>query len=352
MADFVSNIEIQFNVIFVVDRLTKTVDILRTDSYYQDKECVYIEGDSVLAEYEKTFDVENDIYTNYTNVRYNFPDGIEYYQFADIDPEILKLCEFRTNRLWDFDIDQDTFNKMIIYQDRFFGNKHVYRIDNSAGTSKFYQHLMYLQRVVNDENDKDYIELEIIPAEIYLRENGFPNKFTIPLARNVLEVSDSSQNNQGLINYIKEGIQKKQAPNHLFVAFYAGYQNYFISVDSANGESVRSNNTYRIPMCRTTPYHHGMFNLGDAAIYAVYPDKDMTLQLDGEHGLYNTIYKGNPKVDRGTEYKIRFARQKRNYDPMAIYLIDNKKYFCIELKYEVSCRGIADIVEGTFYRID
>lgn len=66
--------------------------------------------------------------------------------------------------------------------------------------------MMYLQRVVNDPNDEEFVELEIIPAEIYLRENGDFNLFTVPLARNVLEVSDSSQNKQGLIDYIKVGI--------------------------------------------------------------------------------------------------------------------------------------------------
>lgn len=119
-------------------------------------------------------------------MKYKLPEGIEYYQFADIDPEIVKLCEFRTNRLWDFDIPEDTFNKCIIYQDQFFGNKHVCCINNSAGTIKFYQHMMYLQRVVNDPNDEEFVELEIIPAEIYLRENGDFNLFTVPLARNVL----------------------------------------------------------------------------------------------------------------------------------------------------------------------
>ena len=207
-------------------------------------------------------------------MKYKLPEGIKYYQFADIDPEIVKLCEFRTNRLWDFDIPEDTFNKCIIYQDQFFGNKHVCCINNSAG------------------------ELEIIPAEIYLRENGDFNLFTVPLARNVLEVSDSSQNKQGLIDYIKVGIEEKQPPNHLFIAFYEGYQNYFISVDNSTGESVRSSSAYRIPMCRTTPFHHGSYNIGDAAFYAVYPDKETTLQLDGEHGLYNKLYKDNPKVNK------------------------------------------------------
>lgn len=133
-----------------------------------------------------------------------------------------------------------------------FDNKHVCCINNSAGTIKFYQHMMYLQRVVNDPNDEEFVELEIIPAEIYLRENGDFNLFTVPLARNVLEVSDSSQNKQGLIDYIKVGIEEKQPPNHLFIAFYEGYQNYFISVDNSTGESVRSSSAYRIPIYRTT----------------------------------------------------------------------------------------------------
>lgn len=251
-------------------------------------------------------------------MKYKLPEGIEYYQFADIDPEIVKLCEFRTNRLWDFDIPEDTFNKCIIYQDQFFDNKHVCCINNSAGTIKFYQHMMYLQRVVNGPNDEEFVELEIIPAEIYLRENGDFNLFTVPLARNVLEVSDSSQNKQGLIDYIKVGIEEKQPPNHLFIAFYEGYQNYFISVDNSTGESVRSSSAYRIPIYRTTLFHYGSYNIGDAAFYAVYPDKETTLQIDGEYGLYNKLYKDNPKVNKKLNISLA-SYEKDNGTSLQIY---------------------------------
>jgi len=352
VSDFVSHVETLFNVVFLVNPNDKTVDIVRTNTFYEQSTPIYIKTDDILNEYEKNYEQENEVYTNYTNVKYKFPSGIEYYEFADIDPEILKLCTFRTNRLWDFDIDPATFNQMIIYKDQFFGINHVYRVDNSSGTMKFYQHLMYLQRVVNNENDKDFVELEIIPAEIYLRENGTFMKFTVPLARNVLEVSDSSQNTQGLIDYIKDGITEKQAPNHLFIAFYEGYQEYFISVDSSNGESARSDSNHRIPMCHTTPFHHGSYNFGDAALYAVYPDKTVTLELDGEHGLYNSLYKHNLKVNEGTEYNIKFKRKGRIYDPMSVFVIGNQKYYCIEMKYQIDNNEVSDIVEGTFLLLD
>lgn len=352
VSDFISHIEYLFNVIFVVNQRNKTVDIVRTSSFYDQKEPVYISDDAILMEYEKTYDQQSDVYTNYKNVKYKFPTGIDYYVFADIDPKILKLCTFRTNKLWDFDIDPATFNQMVIYRDNFFGINHVYRIDNSAGKVNFYQHLMYHQRVVNDENEDSFVELEIIPSEIYLRENGVFHRFTIPLARNVLEVSDSSQNKQGLIDYIKDGIAEKQAPNHLYIAFYEGYQRYFISVDSSNGESARSNSDNRIPMCCTTPFHHGSYNLGDAAFYAVYPDKTTTLELDGVHGLYNSLYKFNPKVNNRVEYNFSFRRKGEFYDPMSIFFIGNKKYYCIELKYKVEKNNFTEIVEGRFFSYD
>lgn len=352
ISDFVSHIETLFNVIFLVNPNEKTVEIVRTSSFYEQTEPIFISADNILNEFEKDYEQKNEVYTNYTNIKYKFPTGIEYYEFADIDPQILKLCTFRTNKFWDFDIDPSTFNQMIIYKDQFFGINHIYRIDNSAGTVKFYQHLMYLQRVVNDENNENFVELEIIPAEIYLRENGTFMKFTIPLARNVLEVSDSSQNRQGLIDYIKDGIAEKQAPNHLYIAFYEGYQEYFISVDSSNGESVRSDSNNRIPMCHTTPFHHGAYNLGDSSLYAVYPDKTVTLEIGGEHGLYNSLYKYNSKVNERTEYKIQFRRKGMIYDPRVVFVIGNQKYYCMEMKYQIENNNISEIVEGTFLQLD
>lgn len=104
----------------------------------------------------------------------------------------------------------------------------------------------------------------------------------------------------------------------MFIAFYEGYQNYFISVDNSTGESVRSSSAYRIPIYRTTLFHYGSYNIGDAAFYAVYPDKEKTLQIDGEYGLYNKLYKDNPKVNKKLNISLA-SYEKDNGTSLQIY---------------------------------
>lgn len=82
-----------------------------------------------------------------------------------------------------------------------------------------------------------------------------------------------------------------------------------------------------------------------------FQDEELTLQLSGNQGLYETFYKNNLKIDTRTEYQFCFLA-KQIYDPKSIFLIRNKRYFCKELHYIVEMNGLNDVVEGTFYLIE
>ena len=82
-----------------------------------------------------------------------------------------------------------------------------------------------------------------------------------------------------------------------------------------------------------------------------FQDEELTLQLSGNQGLYETFYKNNLKIDTRTEYQFCFLT-KQIYDPKSIFLIRNKRYFCKELHYIVEMNGLNDVVEGTFYLIE
>lgn len=351
--EFITQIERLFNLIFVIGGNGKEVSIVRSTDYYAKREPVVIPADDVLRDIRKEFQRDEEVYLNYTNVKYEFPD-IEYYQFADLEPEVIDLCEKRENPMLDLNIPPDTFNKFILYRDQKFGQYHIHRtVSNEGGTHNFKQHIMFLQRKVNDPLDNDFVELEIVPAEIYLRKDGEVYSFCVPFSRNVIEVNgpqnpENKIKEPGLVDVIQNGIQKKQAPNRLFIAYYDGYQEFFLGFNPNTGEAVRSGQQLRIPMCHTIPFEHGIYSAGDTGIYCVWPDKRVTLAIDGEYGLYNTLYKTNQKVNTSQRITISFLRHGRMFNPLDTYIIAHKKYFCEELKYKFNEQGLSDVVEGTF----
>lgn len=53
VSDFVSHVETLFNVVFLVNPNDKTVDIVRTNTFYEQSTPIYIKTDDILNEYEK-----------------------------------------------------------------------------------------------------------------------------------------------------------------------------------------------------------------------------------------------------------------------------------------------------------
>ncbi|KAA6338303.1 hypothetical protein EZS27_013695, partial [termite gut metagenome] len=87
-------------------------------------------------------------------------------------------------------------------------------------------------------------------------------------------------------------------------------------------------------------------------VFLKYGDNDdETLSLLGEHGMYNTSYSKNIDVKTDTEFVITFLTNKI-LDSMAIFVIDNKKFYCKQLHYKIKPQGIVKEVEGTFYPIN
>jgi hypothetical protein len=76
-----------------------------------------------------------------------------------------------------------------------------------------------------------------------------------------------------------------------------------------------------------------------------------SLILDGDNGLFNQVYKSKRSIDTTLEYHFKFIAD-RIYELNNIFLICNKKYYCKEIHYKISSKGIDKIAEGIFYLAD
>ena len=73
----------------------------------------------------------------------------------------------------------------------------------------------------------------------------------------------------------------------------------------------------------------------------------MTLELDGEHGRVNTDFSLR-RFDANDEYSINI-RTHEMLNPMSLYNIDNRLFYCKDLRYRVENGELTNIVEGKFY---
>lgn len=344
--EFLDEIEKFFNCIFLVNQTDKTVQIISINSFYENSQTICLE-DIKDEDIIKKYDADEELSVDYDNVEFDFP-NIEDYKYSCINPEVLSLCTTKTyNRFLDvWPMLDSEFDKRYIYHTKDFNLDFV-----GVEINGFHR-----QRIVNrfsavkNNSDGDITSLKIIPAEIYAGVSGvsdgsFTNgAFTAAYARNNNAVDETS-NETGLNELIKEGIPEEEAPDKIYVALYMGYQGLFVGA----GEPTAQYKDYKLPMSATDTYYY--INTDNFNYLLKFQDEELTLQLSGNQGLYETFYKNNLKIDTRTEYQFCFLA-KQIYDPKSIFLIRNKRYFCKELHYIVEINGVNDVVEGTFYLIE
>ena len=75
-----------------------------------------------------------------------------------------------------------------------------------------------------------------------------------------------------------------------------------------------------------------------------------TLSIIGPNGMYERYYSQNPLVDTSVAYVVRYVGHGRKLpDVRKVFLVGNRKFYCQQLKYDVSAGRRSEVVEGTFY---
>ncbi len=353
---FLTEIEKFFNVVFILDKIEKTVRISSTNSYHNNSSETVVPGTDVLKEMEKTYNVEESVNTDYSNVEYEDADS-DIYKYYHINKETLKACEKievgSYSDLMALDL-ASYYNKLVIF--------HVLDIDadfvvlRGNGFSTQYSYYVYpVNQFAPIENDLsgNTVKLSIAPAEVYMINNTSVLDWyeqhsvlfaPVPYARNKgtsLTLEDK------LTDYIQNGISENELTGHLYIAIYAGIKN--CCAPYAENDSAR---TAYFPVCVNYPYMYGSGRWSTNNYYTDFLFKfaeDMyTLSLKGKKGLESRYYKLDSKVDTSIEYTIRFVCKKA-IDQLDIFIIDNKKFLCKQLKRVVRANGMDEVVEGVFY---
>ena len=411
VATFITEVEKLCNVVFVPHREDNSISVLSVATYYSDNThtCV-IKTEDLIGEIEKKIDndtdSDSDIITLYDQVKYKLP-AYPQYKYLSVDEEVMEIntpvtCEHLTSDSekrsyihnvwraikgsWDFETDRrstetekeyregnhifyDPALKMqfvLKYQEESEENIYSnpilpYQEKELLYTlnfhSSFYlQHINTYRPVVN-KKDGNTVEMKIIPCEMAWRRFSYRDQdgmsrvkyAPIPCVRNYTDYKaapfyifgEDEPDGKNIINdEIINGVDSVAVPDNIFVAFYFGRygddneQQY--PVVSPTNRLVRYINS-AMPDCLTAQ-----------VVVIDNRERDMTLELDGEDGMYATNYAKNEKYDNNREYTIRFKTVGRP-DPKSVFIIDHVKFFCKQLKYTVKDGRISEVVEGIFY---
>lgn len=340
--EFIEQIELFLDCIISIDKVNGKFNIISLNKYFENQDIVYLDNvidDSV----EKTFDVDTNYAFAYKYVSYDLPSD-KYYNYLKLKDGVRENCSIVSSPEWDdFQTQYEQYysGPYILHSDD-YGLDYVVTDYSVSGETK--KGLIIVDRFkdAGDLDSRDKSSFQIVPAEIekisiYSVTGG---RYLIGPAVKKLKTDPGSNAINDLINSSEV---KSDIPDKLYVGIYYGIQKALNrGPNEFPGEywdkmPMGSNDRYFIQEPTTLG--------GNQAILTL---PDYTITLDGDNGLFNRIYKNKREIDTSVEYTFQFLTN-TVYKLDRIFVIRNKRYYCKEIRYKITPKGMDKIAEGVFY---
>lgn len=340
--EFITYCETFFNVVFLVDSMSRNVQIMSTKKYYIDNSPIFLDKGEILEEFDRDYESSGDeLYIDYNNIEYDLP-STNYYQYAAIDPEVLSKCTIQEAPFGSISLGGDNWNQFLIFHD---SNQNLYFVRKDSGNNL--QQVMQYQPFIGDESG-DTVTLKIIPCEIRVEvvtAYHDDSMYGEP-AYYFLAVPDFYENkvSGGFHESVTSGI-KDQASDKMKVAFFTG----LVGLRHMMGGSYSWMNKYRVPMCYCCEWEllgFTIFRVSSNEILG--KPQNMTLSLCGPNGRAAIDFDNNMTVDTSQEHIIKIKTVKK-LKPTCMYIINNRKFYCKSLKYTIENGRISKLIEGRFF---
>lgn len=340
--EFIEQIELFLDCIISIDKVNGRFNIISLNKYFENQDIVCLDNvidDSV----EKTFDVDTNYAFAYKYVSYDLPSD-KYYNYLKLKDGVRENCSIVSSPEWDdFQTQYEQYysGPYILHSDD-YGLDYVVTDYSVSGETK--KGLIIVDRFkdAGDLDSRDKSSFQIVPAEIekisiYSVTGG---RYLIGPAVKKLKTDPGSNAINDLINSSEV---KSDIPDKLYVGIYYGIQKALNrGPNEFPGEywdkmPMGSNDRYFIQEPTTLG--------GNQAILTL---PDYTITLDGDNGLFNRIYKNKREIDTSVEYTFQFLTN-TVYKLDRIFVIRNKRYYCKEIRYKITPKGMDKIAEGVFY---
>lgn len=337
-AEFISYIEAFFNCIFIVDEQSKEVDIRTFHSMQTNPTIKVIKREEVIDDFLREYDGDDVKFThNYERVEYNLPGG-EYWKRTNLDPTVENLCtklEASYSQAEAMPISECQW-KIFHYSNddiEFVRVNEVIPYYSETGTPVYRRYAVNQYKPYGESGEANV--LKVIPVEVIMYER----------TGRICPISELRETMEDVAfkDAIGSNISEDTVDN-LQVCFYS-FDGTGFNIDF-NGSQAPVN--FPVPQCVTTRnYFHQTF--GTSIFIPRYTGvDDMTLELNGVHGLVNTVYATGQNIDVTQKHTIYF-KSNGILNPNDLYNIAGKLFICQQLKFTFQNGKRHPVVEGVFY---
>ncbi len=367
---FFSEIENLFDCTTVVDNETMHANIIFNHNYYKNgKEVDAIMLDEFEAEIEDDFD----LMSYEKNIAYNLPDST-YYKYQNIPEQLREKAKYwwgmGTPEKRIKDMGTQIANIDIRYRKN-VGNQIWYAAPFNFidivrdGKVTPFAIDDYRPLINDDKSETIHYKSDIIPAEFvvmpyYIRDRIDITKnsyimYQMPIARCIEEpVYDIQSGDKYVFPRIEDYIEgNNEIENNTEPIQYdrLSLALYYATWSSSNEGSILNQAYDGLPL---------MFTRGITENYiSTIKDFGYILEYDGGYDnlfslqfLNRELYKKNSRINKKKIYKVRFLNTVRKLDPKHIYIIGNRKFYCIKLTRNITINGFDEVVDGEFYSED
>lgn len=390
VSKFFDEIQKFFNVIITVDKTSRHVDILHAWQFF-DSAMQHIRHEDVITPLEKQFDTDNDLtMVDYSAVRYNFTER-DSNKYLDLDPDLKSVCSvvqaqsastgsnYDTNYyngIWKALYGDTSFVSDTEPDDRHFGDRKLLRQTFNGEQRTFvwwvneeklcgFRMADQFARKTSLRQGAEEVELNIVPARMVSSPmcgaDGHRWQYPLPAVndeatsyksvRFSATVQDPDQA-VDLNDDIKSGYktEEKKRTDTIFVAFWKGNL-------SINWEDPAWSTPSGLTVPVATPDDQvQLARLRDGGVFwkdfrqVVLGSPHLTMAILGEYGMDAYSYSKNPSIDATTAYTIKF-RCTSVPDIRKMFLIENRKFYCKELKFRIDAGSRSEVCEGTFFPV-
>ena len=334
--EFLEQVETMFNGTFLIDFRNHKTSFLLNSSYLSKVRNVHLQNvvDTYTVESE---DEEEGDPTNST-VKYKLPDT-DYYKLRSLPSIVKETAKSKTVDEDLFDFFQKEVNQVTdtIFDYTEGKRKVIYISDTGNNTTiEFVDELASLVR----EKASSEIELELIPAEMALREyyiaDSDPeaanfNDYYIPSAKSVDKVSEDVTLDT-VHDMVANLTESKENKSEIYLAFYYGLNPVkinFLGID-------------KYPFAFVDKY---------------YPTASWPVELPAGVPTFNLMdigdafYVNTYQVDRKNPVKIT-CYDNNVYPASSVFEIFNRRFLAKEIEYTIGPNGRSGPWTGTFYPAD
>ncbi len=348
--EFFDEIEKYLHCIIVVDKFTGIYNIYKRSSYFDFSSIIYI--DDVLDDnIEKVYDPDVDYAYNYDAISYDFPSK-DIYKYFRLDENVKPLSTIvNVNSSENVDpANYQTYydNPDLIHSEKYGIDYAMVKLINYDTTQQEYLTLRVVDRFADGGNKdiENKTTFKIVPSDIGRVEiwNYDGMDATCPAVKSITDINQSEEK-VGITDLINGNAKiESYVPDRIYIGIYYGMQKVTVM---KNAEYQLSEDFF--PCSYVDHYFIDEYN-PTQQVKPTHVNMNYTLSFSGDTGLMS-YYQNDEKIDTSIEYSFKFITNK-TYDLRQIFVIRNKKYFCKEIRYTITPKGLDKVAEGVFYLVE